>query len=272
MNIILQTPEFLQMKDADAINRLGPHLIIGIAIPNGFVFGKMFNERAHEPQRWIWFINAAIAVAGIGDFGDFRDSRAWLEKIHETIDRLVGGHYTTIAGLTKSIRTFLVESESRRKGIAVELVFADVGEKRFWLVDVDGHVKNFSDFVIAGCRYKFKTILYDQLTEEERAHLEKTKGVTGPIEDPFIKPIAVRDAAVEFLEEEYKKHGLSSFKSGRKIKESLKAAESLIIETLSRFDTESPTGVFELISYRQGSRKSIEGILQRSIVNQLHIP
>ena len=270
MNSILQTPESLQMRRMDILYRLGPHLIIGIATPNGFAFGRMFDERAHQPQRWIWFANAAIAVAGIGDLGDFRRLRLGLEGLQEEIDALVFGHYMTTAGLANGAQQFFEQSDQKPKGAAIEVVFADIRENCFWLVDFDSRVKNFSDFIVAGCRYKPEMVSYDKLTEEERASLGQTMDTGSPEETSFARPVEVRGAAVKFLEEEFKKHG-SPF-SLKKPREALKKAEDIIIETLRRFDTESPTGIYEIVSCRQGSRKSIKNILQRSIADRRDLP
>lgn len=249
MSSIVYTKEVLDERVFVAYDRLGKHLILGVRFKNGFTIGKTYNKRLQGAAQWMWLVNKHVVVCGIGDFGDFTTMRTFLSSLTKEVESLIGIRYVSAAMLAKSALSFMRrEEEEKANRVAVEIVVSDVRENLFWLIDIDCQMKQFTNFVVAGC-YSFDELFtYNELTEKERSLIDMTfetyreKGTPIPEEEKcerrFPRERFVRKPAIAFLEQ-----------NGANGKITKEKAAALVLETLFENDPQSKSGVFEIISF-----------------------
>ena len=152
--MIIQTPELIEQKNADARSRIGKHILIGMSCPYGGGLGKTFNPRYHAEHQWSWQVaedDFHLIAAAIGDFGDCMVVKAAISAHEQFLTEMVGADQITCNALAKNMaRAFVQTRENSIQNLAVDLVLYDVRKNRFWHLNDRGQLYTLSDFVVVG--------------------------------------------------------------------------------------------------------------------------
>lgn len=256
--MILQTSESIFLKTENARMRLGKYLMVGIIFRHGFIFGKTYHRRLHIPLQWAWLSSPWIAAAIIGDLGNLKTVKAYVRNVERDIDQHIGNRYVTAAALAKSAHNLFLQSHKEPDALAVEMSIADVRENRFWLVDINGDMKHFSDFIIAGCQSVNELVPFEKLSSEEQTLIRAVQKKTST--EAIAYSAFIRKPAIAFLEAKLKEKAFSSF--------SRSEASALVCETLTRFEPPSRHDQIELAIYESKGKRRFPEALESIIVDR----
>src|SRR3989338_3289861 len=237
---VIQTSDLFLMKEGDAADKIGRHLLIVACYKNGAVIGSRFDKRQNEEQQWIKKLNSTSLVVGLGQYGCFRSfcDLADLLKLSIT-DNFLQERYVTLPVYDKYLTPIIRSAYESGKPLALDIMYVNLRSSKLKMARFNGDTATYVGFGVLG-GYPYQDRPMHTLTGAE------TKGKT-------------REQMSEMMKE--------MFESGVRnpVKDAVKAG-------LFECDPPSKKETFELTVFENGELKSVYLERPKSLIANIEAP
>lgn len=152
----------IKSRNEQAREKIGSHLLVGIACGNGIVFARRSSARRamktrdqKGPSDWATLFDNRIMLTSIGEVGDVDNLLRFVVDTCEDLDSFVGSRYLTHKYVKDAARHYLEERYDNILKVdpyAVTALSAALDDlQRFYVLDFTGRVREFFFFAVAGC-------------------------------------------------------------------------------------------------------------------------
>ena len=245
---VIQTSDLFLMKEGDAADKIGRHLLIIALYKNGAVIGNRFDKRQNEEQQWIKKLNPTSLVVGLGQYGCFRSFCDLADSLKLSItDNFLPGRYVTLPVYDKYLTPMIRSAYESGKPLALDIMYANLRASKLKMSRFNGDTATYVGFGVLG-GYPYQDQPMQALTSKEtqcktKQQISETmrnmfeSGVRNPVKDAVKK--------------------MESFFGEKKYLDATDDAMDAVQETLFLCDPPSKKETFELTVFENGELKSV---------------
>jgi len=166
-NGIIQTQDLFLMKEGDAAEKIGRHLLIIAHYKNGAVVGNRFDNRQNEERRWIKKINAESLIVGLGQYGVFDSFCRFADSLKLSLtSNILPERYVTLPVYDKFLTPMIASSYEAGRPLALDIIYANLRASKLKMVRFNGDIGTYTGFGILG-GYPYQDQPAQALTGEE---------------------------------------------------------------------------------------------------------
>jgi len=260
---VIQTSDLFLMKEGDAADKIGRHLLIIALYKNGAVIGSRFDKRQNEEQQWIKKLNSTSLVVGLGQYGCFRSfcDLADLLKLSIT-DNFLQERYVTLPVYDKYLTPIIRSAYESGKPLALDIMYVNLRSSKLKMARFNGDTATYVGFGVLG-GYPYQDRPMHTLTGAE------TKGKTREQMSEMMKEMfesGVRNPVKDAVKK------MESYYGEKKHLDATDDAMDAVKAALFECDPPSKKETFELTVFENGELKSVYLERPKSLIANIEAP